>query len=96
LIGIRLPKLPAPLADGFVGYQHATDKEELFDVPIAEAETVVQPHTMANDLSGKPMVFGALRGGGRSHAFSPSLSAYTMDHLAYSTGVIMPYWSRVG
>jgi hypothetical protein len=60
---IGLPALPAPLADGFGGYQHATDKEALFDVPIAEAEAGVQPYTMAHDLGGKLMVFVALRGG---------------------------------
>ena len=91
MIRIGWPKLPAPLADGFVGDQHATDKEELFDVPIAEAEAVVKPHPMANDLGGKPMVFVALQGGWRSHAFLPSLSAYTMDRLAYTTGVFIPY-----
>jgi hypothetical protein len=96
LIRIGLPKLATPLADGFVGDQHTTDKEELFDVPIAEAEAVVQPHTMTNDVGGKPMVFVALRDGWRRHAFSPSLAAYTMDHLAYRTGVIMPYGSRIG
>jgi hypothetical protein len=42
------------------------------------------------------MVFVALRGGWRSHTFSPSLSAYTIDHLVYIAGVIMPYWSRIG
>jgi hypothetical protein len=57
-----LPTLPAPLADGFVGYQHATNKEELFDVPIAEAEAVIEPDPMAHDLGGKPMVLVALWG----------------------------------
>jgi len=41
------------------------------------------------------MVFIARGGGWRSHAFLPSLSAHTMDHLACITGVSMPYWSRV-
>jgi hypothetical protein len=96
LIRIGLAELPAPFPNSFMRYQHTTNKKEFFDVPIAEAEAVVQPRSMANDLGGKPMVFVALRGGWRSHTFSPSLSAYTIDHLVYIAGVIMPYWSRIG
>src|SRR5262252_3512026 len=62
LIRIGLAELPAPFLNGFVRYQHTTNKEEFFDVPIAEAEAIVQPHSMANDLCGKPMVFVGLRG----------------------------------
>jgi hypothetical protein len=68
---IGLPKLLAPLADGFVGDQHAPDKEELFNLPIAKAEAVREPDAMADTLGGKPMVFVALRGGWRDHAWLP-------------------------
>jgi hypothetical protein len=86
LVGRRLPQLPAPFADGFVGYQHTTDQEELFAVPMAEAEAVIEPDPMAHDLGWKPRVLVALRDSSRRPAVSPSLSAYTMHHLAYSTG----------
>jgi hypothetical protein len=71
LIRIGLPKLLAPLPDGLVGDQHATDKEEFFDIPIAEAEAVIEPDPMANNLGGKTMVVVALRGDGRGHAWLP-------------------------
>jgi hypothetical protein len=54
LIRIGLSKLPAPLADSFVGDQHATDKEEFFDVPIAEAEAVVEPDAVTDGTSLRP------------------------------------------
>jgi hypothetical protein len=68
LIGLRWPTLPAPRADGFIGDQHATDKEELFDVPVAEAEAVVQPDAVTDNFGGKTMMFVALRSSGRGHA----------------------------
>src|SRR5262245_56054506 len=71
LIRIRLSKLLAPLADGFVGYQHTTDKQQLFDIAIAEAEAVIQPDPMVNDFGGKTMVFVTLRGRWRGHAMLP-------------------------
>src|SRR5215216_8082492 len=86
LIHIGLPKLPAPLADGFVGNQHATDKEKLFDVPIAEAEVVIQPDTVADNLGGKLVVFVALRSGGRGYAWLPLHLPIWVNHLACIPG----------
>jgi hypothetical protein len=56
-----LSEFPAPLPDGLIGLKDSPDEEQLFHVlPIAEAEAVVQPHAMADDLGGKTMVFVAL------------------------------------
>jgi hypothetical protein len=38
LIGIRLPELPTPLANGFIRDEHPTGEQELFDITITEAE----------------------------------------------------------
>jgi hypothetical protein len=57
LIGIRLAELPAPLPDGFVRHHDPAGEQELFDITVAEAEPVVQPHAMADDLGWKPMMF---------------------------------------
>jgi hypothetical protein len=56
LIGIRLAKLAAPLAAGFVGHDHAACQEQLFHITVAEAEADVQPDAIADDLGRKPMV----------------------------------------
>ena len=57
LVGVGLPALAAPLADGLIRDDHSTFEEELFDIALAQAEAVVQPDTMADDLGRKLMVF---------------------------------------
>jgi hypothetical protein len=56
LIRIGLAELAAPLPDSFVGHSDPTSKQQLFDVPIAEAEAEIQPDAVANDLSREAMV----------------------------------------
>jgi hypothetical protein len=64
LIGILLPKLAAPLADGFVGHHDSAGKEQLFDIAItqAQAEAEVQSDTMADDLGREAVVLVAVDG----------------------------------
>ena len=69
----HLAELAAPLPDGFVGHEDATGAQELFDVAGAQAEAVVQPHAMADDLSGKTVMFVARRGRWRDQAVLPRL-----------------------
>jgi hypothetical protein len=95
LIRIRLSKLLAPLADGFVRDQHTTDKQQLFDIAIAEAEAVIQPDPMVNDFGGKTMVFVALRGRWRGMLCYLDVCCM-VTHLPCFTAVSMPDWSRVG
>jgi hypothetical protein len=57
LIGLCLPELQAPLPEGFVRHHDAVGAQELFAITVAEAEPVVQPHAMADDLGWKPMMF---------------------------------------
>jgi hypothetical protein len=42
-MGILLAELATPLADGFIGHDHAAFKESLFHIPEAQAEPEVQP-----------------------------------------------------
>jgi hypothetical protein len=57
LIGIPLPEPPAPLPDRFVGHDNTAGEQQLFDVARAQAEAVIQPDAMTDDLGRKTMVF---------------------------------------
>jgi hypothetical protein len=46
-------KLPAPLSDGLVGNQDPPLCQEIFDITEAQAEAVVEPDGVADDLWGK-------------------------------------------
>src|SRR5262249_28983155 len=50
---------------------------------------VVQPNTVAEDFGGKAMVFIALRGGWRGHAWLPLRLPVQVDHLICIRGVIV-------
>jgi hypothetical protein len=54
-IGIGLPKFPAPIPHRLVRQDDAALRHELFDVPVTEAETKVQPDAMTDDLRWEPM-----------------------------------------
>jgi hypothetical protein len=56
LIRVLLPKLAAPLADGLIRDDDPTAEQQLFDVPIAEAEAVIQPYAMTDDLGREAVV----------------------------------------
>jgi hypothetical protein len=56
LIGIRLTELSAPFADGLIRDEDPTCEQELFHIPVAEAEAEVQPDTVADDLSRETVV----------------------------------------
>jgi hypothetical protein len=60
LIGVLLAKFPTPLANGLIGHDDATYKEQLFDITVTETEPIVQPDAMADDLSGEAMVLVAV------------------------------------
>src|SRR5712692_9772394 len=64
LISILLAKLATPLANGFIGHDHAAFTQQLFDIAEAQAEPEVQPYRVADDFDRKPviLIFG---GGGR-------------------------------
>ena len=49
-------KLPAPGANGLVGYGYATLREKIFDIAKAQREPMVQPDGVGINLWGKPMI----------------------------------------
>jgi hypothetical protein len=58
--GIRLAELAAPMADRLGGHDHATDGRPLLGNPATEAEPLVQPHAMADDLGREAVVLMSL------------------------------------
>jgi hypothetical protein len=69
LIGERLAEFLTPLPDSLVSHEDTPDEEQLFDVSVAQAEPIIEPHAMANDFHRKAIVLVSLRGGKRSHAW---------------------------
>ena len=66
-IGVVLPKLPTPLADGFVGHRDAAFEQELFHVAVAQGEAIVEPDPVADDVARKAVVLVAFAGSRRGH-----------------------------
>ena len=56
-IGVVLPKLPTPLADGFVGHGDTAFEQEFLHVAVAQGEPIVEPDPVADDFAGKAVVF---------------------------------------
>src|SRR5215471_11008350 len=46
LMGIGLPERPTPIPHGFVGQDDPTFGHEFFDIPVAQANTKIQPHAV--------------------------------------------------
>jgi hypothetical protein len=66
--GKGLAELLAPTPDRLAGEDHASFRQKQFNVPQAEAENVIQPNGMADNLGGKAM--GVVRVGRGFHAAS--------------------------
>ena len=43
-------ELLTPLPDGFIGYDDAALGEKIFDIPETQAESMISPHRIADDL----------------------------------------------
>ena len=61
-----LAEFLAPAPNGLIGDDAATFSQEQLDLPQAEAEHMVQPDSMADDLGGKAVA--VVRVGWRFHA----------------------------
>jgi hypothetical protein len=72
-IGAVLPKLPTPLADGFVGHRDAAFEQEFFHVAVAQGEAIVEPDPVADDFAREAVVLVSFAGGGRGHVWLPIL-----------------------
>src|SRR5262245_39577775 len=71
LIGIVLPKLQTPLADGLVRHLDPAFKEEFLHITVAQGEAIREPDAMADDLAWKAVIFVAFRGSGWRHVWLP-------------------------
>lgn len=48
-VGILLPERQTPLADRFVGHDHAAFGQQFFDIAVAQGKAEIEPHRMADD-----------------------------------------------
>src|SRR5215510_10877025 len=69
LIGVVLPKFPAPLADGFMRDVDPAFTEELLHVTVAQGEAIIEPDAMTDDLPGEAVVFVACGISGWRHVW---------------------------
>jgi len=72
LLRVRLTKLATLFADRLIRHHDTAGKQQLFNIPIAEAKPVVQPYTMANDLDRKAVIPLAVGWGWCVHTTSMS------------------------
>ena len=72
-IGVVLPKLLTPLADGFMGHGDTALKQQLWHVAVAQREPILQPDPVADDFAGKAVILVAFGVGRRGHAWLPIL-----------------------
>ena len=63
LVSIRLPACATPLAHRLIGHDHSALYQQLFHIAKAQAEPEGEPHGVADDLDGKPVILIFLRGG---------------------------------
>jgi hypothetical protein len=56
LLGRLLAKLATPFAHRLIGHPDSTFTQEFFHIPQAQTEPKVQPHRVANNLHGKPVM----------------------------------------
>src|SRR5262245_47069494 len=68
---ILLPELAAPLPDGLIRHDHAAGEQQLFDIPVAQAKSRIEPHAVASDFSVKAVILVSLRSDGRGHTWPP-------------------------
>jgi hypothetical protein len=63
LICILLSKFPTPLPDNLIGHDDIADEEKFLHIAAAQAEAVVEPDSVANDLGRETVVLVAVRCG---------------------------------
>jgi hypothetical protein len=70
LIGVLLTELAASLADSFIRDDDPTSEQEFFDLAVAQAESEIQPHSMADDLCRETMALAQVDRRSRVHEAS--------------------------
>ena len=87
LIGVVLPQLQTPLADGLMGHHDPTGAHHPFYVAVTQAEVIIQSDAMSDDLAWKTVIFVAV--GGRRRGMSGYLLGCSVGFEKIITGVIM-------
>ena len=72
-VGEAHAELQAPLPNALIGYDHTTLGQKKFDIPEAQAEDVVEPHRVADQLCRKAVAM--VRIGRLSHPAMVALAA---------------------
>jgi hypothetical protein len=54
-LGEEVTELDAPSANGLTRHGDAPFQQEFFDIPIAQAEAVIEPDGIADDCEGEPV-----------------------------------------
>jgi hypothetical protein len=60
LIGVLLAKFATPFPDRFVRDEHAADEQGFFHITVTEAESVIQPDPMADNVGWKAVMLVAV------------------------------------
>ena len=55
--GVKGPELNAPEPDCFAGYSDATFSEQIFNIPMAKIESIVEPDGIRNDVRRESVAF---------------------------------------
>ena len=50
-------ELDAPETDRFSGYSDVSLSQEIFDITVAEIESIIEPDGVGNDIWGEPVTF---------------------------------------
>ena len=61
-VGINGSKFDAPQADRFSGDSYASFSQEIFDIPMTEIETVVEPDGITDDIGRESVPFIRVHG----------------------------------
>src|SRR5215813_12142253 len=55
-VGFHMLRPATPFTDGFIRHDHAAFHQQLFPIAEAQAEPKVQPHGVADDVAGNPVI----------------------------------------
>src|SRR5258708_17192889 len=86
-VRVRLPKLQAPLAHGFVGHDDPALGQKLFDIAKTEREAEIQPNSMADDFRRKAVasVIGGSCGCFHEAILTQCSATFQVDNITVST-----------
>jgi hypothetical protein len=84
-IGILLPELQTPAADGFIADVDAACEQQFLHVAVAQVKAVVEPDPVADNFAGKAVMLVALGVCGRGHIWLP-IQGWHRSCMGYHRG----------